>query len=99
MLDPVPWLRGDVVCYHACSGVGVRHARGGSSPSMVCSSLETGASSTLLWMKRMSGKKVLGVMLLALSISFEGRMVGMVISCASAVVPNPGAHAFLRRVI
>jgi hypothetical protein len=50
-------------------------------------------------MKRMFGKKELGVMLHALSISFEGRVVGMVISCAPAVALISGAHASLCRVI
>jgi hypothetical protein len=38
-------------------------------------------------------------MLRAPSISFEGGMVGMVVSCAPAVAPILGAHASLRRVI
>jgi hypothetical protein len=47
----------------------------------------------------MSGKKEFGVMLRAPSISFEGEVVGMVVSCASTVAPNLEAHASLRRVI
>jgi hypothetical protein len=42
-------------------------------------------------MKRMSGKKDLGVMLHAPSISFEGGVVGMVFSCAPAATPIPEA--------
>jgi hypothetical protein len=50
-------------------------------------------------MKRMFGKKELGVMLRFPSISFEGGEAGMVVSCASVVAPNPKAHDSLRRVI
>jgi hypothetical protein len=66
-------------------------ALGGSSACMVGSLSETCASSTLPWMKRMSGKKDLGVMLRAPSISFEGGVVGMVFTCAPATMPIPEA--------
>jgi hypothetical protein len=62
---------------------------------MVGSSSEIGASSTLPWMKRMSGKKEPGVVLHAPSISFEGRVVEMVVSGAFGVVLDPEAHASL----
>jgi hypothetical protein len=44
---------------------------GGSSPSTAASSPETGASSTLPWMKRMTEKKEFGVMLHAPTISLR----------------------------
>jgi hypothetical protein len=50
-------------------------------------------------MKRMSEKKELGVMLCAPSISFEGGVVEMVVSCASEVALDLKAHASIHRVI
>jgi hypothetical protein len=47
-------------------------------------------------MKRMSGKKEPGVVLHAPSISFEGRVVEMVVSGAFGVLLDPEAHASLR---
>jgi hypothetical protein len=81
VLDPILRLCGDDVCYDTCSSVSMRQT-GGSSPSTVGSSSKIGASSSFPWMKRMFGKKELGVVLRAPSISFEGRMVGMVVSGA-----------------
>jgi hypothetical protein len=50
-------------------------------------------------MKKMSEKKELGVVLRIPSISFEGEVVGMVVSGAFGVAPDPEAHASLCRVI
>lgn len=69
---------------------------GGSSPSMVGLSSETGVSSTLPWMKKISGKKELGVMLCAPTISFQG---GVVIGRAPTVMQVSGAHASLSWVV
>jgi hypothetical protein len=56
-------------------------------------------SSTLPWIKRMSRKKELGVVLHTPSISFEGGVVRMVVGGAFGVAPVLEAHASLRRVI
>lgn len=72
---------------------------GGSSPCTVGSSPETGAPSTLPWMKRLSEKKEFGVMLRAPTISFEGAVIGVVIGCAPTAMPVPEAPASLCLVI
>jgi hypothetical protein len=50
-------------------------------------------------MKRMFGKKELGVVLRTPAIPFEDRVVGMVVSGAFRVALDPEIHASLRRVI
>jgi hypothetical protein len=67
----------------------------GSAPSTVGSSSETSASSTVPWMKRMSGKKEPDVVHRAPSISFEDRVFRMVVSGAFGVAPVQEAHASL----
>jgi hypothetical protein len=47
-------------------------------------------SSTLPWMKRMSEEKELGAMLRVSAISFEGRVVRVIVSHASAAMPVSG---------
>jgi hypothetical protein len=67
----------------------------GLVPSIVGSSLETGASSILPWMKRMSGKKELGVVLRAPTISFESGVVRAIASSVPAATSVPGAPSSL----
>jgi hypothetical protein len=68
-------------------------------PSTVGSSSEMGASSTIPWIKRTSGKKELGAVSRALAVSHVSGAAGTIVGLVPATTPVPGLPASFRRVI